>query len=95
MSVASRYEKYRAEKVGNKMKLEKIKVLPNETGYKLGEWYLLKHYTWGNKYNWFIAKELYVAIMSCEIGKLLDENKIEFVSSFKEGKQKLEEIIKD
>lgn len=54
-------------------------------GYKIGDYYLLKHYTWGNKYNWIISKEDFYAIMSCEVGKLFDEKRIEFVPSKKDG----------
>ena len=56
-------------------------------GYKLGNLYLFKQYTWGNKYSWVISKEFYLHIGSCEIGKLYDEGKIMFVNSCKEGKE--------
>lgn len=58
-------------------------------GYKLGDLYLLKQYTWGNKYSWVISKEYFLHIGSYEIGKLYDEGKIIFVDSCKEGKEYL------
>ena len=58
-------------------------------GYELNGKYLLKHYTWGNKYSWMIADKDYYAIMSCELNKLLDNGNIRFVDNFKEGKEEL------
>ena len=58
-------------------------------GYKLGDLYLLKNYTWGNTYDWVISKEKFIHIGSFEMGKLLDEGKIILVNSCKEGKELL------
>ena len=58
-------------------------------GYEYNNKYLLKHYTWGNKYSWIIADKDYIAIMSCEIGKLLDNGNIKFVDNFKIGMKEL------
>lgn len=56
-------------------------------GYKLGDWYLLKHYTWGNQYSWFISKECIMHMASYEWGKYYDTGRVEYVLSCREGKQ--------
>lgn len=72
-------------------KIEKIESYCGETGYKLGNYFLIKHYTWGNNYDWIISKED-KHFMSCEIQKEVDLGNIIFVNSCKDGKNKLLEL---
>ena len=83
------------------MKLEKmVEYLPDGTreilGYKVKgkEFYLMK--IWYNHmsfYKWAICID-YPITLSCEItNKELQENKVIFCNSFKNGKQKLEKML--
>ncbi len=58
-------------------------------GYEHNGKYLLKHYTWGNKFDWIISNKDFIKIMSCEITDLFDNGTIKFVDSFKQGKEEL------
>lgn len=77
------------------MKKEKFEVIrdwDNEVaGYKLGEYYLMKHYIWNNEYEWIINKTGVSSYFSCEFRDELDAGNIELVSSCKIGKQILRE----
>ena len=72
-----------------KMKLKKLYDGDNDIrGYEFNNKYLLKHYAWGNYiFDWIIADKDYYSITSCEFNKLLDNENVKFVDSFKEGKE--------
>ena len=75
------------------MKKEKVRTSTGEVkGYKIGDWYLIKQYNYfGSGYSWYISKEDHGQIMSCVIGRLLDNKEIEFVESMKDGTRIIEE----
>lgn len=75
------------------MKIKKIEDYCGEIGYKLGNYFLIKHYTWGNSFDWIISKEN-KHYMSCEIQKETDLGNVIFVDSCKEGKERLLELNK-
>ena len=63
-------------------------------GYRLGDWYLMKIYTWDNTYSWVINKTGRRVYQDCEFWKLVDEGEVETVGSCKEGKERLIELNK-
>lgn len=78
--------------MNKKVKIERLYDVDGEiSGYKLGEWFLMKDYYYGNYYSWYIAKtdkgfshyETYDAIKS---GAMI------IVSSYKAGIAKLKEL---
>ena len=77
------------------MKKEKLYTGDGENlrGYKIGNYYLLKHYTWGNKYEWLVSIENNT-YMECEIMEALENKKCFFVDSFKDGLEKIEKLDK-
>lgn len=57
-------------------------------GYQIGNYYLLKRYTFKNYFDWIITKNFDDAnLMMCEFDKKVNNNEIEFANSFKEGKE--------
>lgn len=58
-------------------------------GYKLGDYYLMKHYTFGNNYVWIINRTGDNFYLNCEICDLIENGKIILCENFKDGKQKL------
>ena len=64
----------------------------NVDGYKLGEWYLMKHYYWNNDYEWIINKTGKQHYTGYEFDKAQDNKEIEIVLSCKAGKQRLIEL---
>lgn len=70
-----------------KNKLKKINSSYIE-GYELGDYYLIKSYDWGNKYNWILSKECnyYGGI---EADRELNKGNIKYVGSCKNGKELL------
>ncbi len=75
-----------------KEKFEVIRDYNNEVaGYKLGEYYLMKHAIWGNDYEWIINKTGQTFYFSCEWREEYEAGNIELVESCKVGKQILRE----
>ena len=69
------------------MKIEKIRDYDGEImGYKLGSFYLMKIYTWGNSYSWCINSDGRFYYYQCE------QPEYGWYSSCKEGKAKLHEL---
>lgn len=64
----------------------------NITGYNLGDYYLLKMYSWGNDYEWVLSQEEEYPIYHHERQKKIENGDLVFVDSFKEGMQKLIEL---
>lgn len=63
----------------------KLKDSYGETvGYKLGGWYLMKVYTWGNSYEWALNKTGDSFYYKCE-----EHTGVDFFRTFKEGKAEL------
>lgn len=58
-------------------------------GYKLGHHYLLKHYTWGNNYEWIINTTGKFFYYNWEFENAWRNGEIELVNSCKAGKEKL------
>lgn len=61
-------------------------------GYKLGEYYLMKHYYWGNEYEWIINTTGKSFYFQTEFFNELHSGGIELVHSCKQGKQRLVEL---
>ena len=63
-------------------------------GYSLGDYKLVKHYTWGNSYEWVIAKrDTRVATTHCECWRQFDNGDIlEIANSCKTGKERLADL---
>ena len=61
----------------------------NVDGYKLGNWYLMKHYYWANDYEWIINKDGRQHYFTNEFHQLIDNGEIELANSCAEGKQRL------
>lgn len=77
------------------MKLEKLYHFGDNKevkGYKFGEYYLMKHYGWGNSYSWIINKTGENFYTSNEFSRAYDNGEVITVGSFKQGKQKLIEL---
>lgn len=67
------------------MKKEKIYYTDGKLkGYKIGNYYLLKHYTWGNKYDWLVSTKN-IVYMACELMDAIQKKECFFVDSFKIG----------
>lgn len=64
----------------------------NVDGYRLGNYYLMKHYHWDNTYNWIINKDGAMHYFECEFWKLVDLGEVEIVLNCKEGKKRLIEL---
>lgn len=64
----------------------------NVEGYKLGNYYLMKHYYWNNDYEWIINKDGTQHYPAGVFDKMLDSGEIELALSCKEGKQRLIEL---
>ena len=47
-------------------------------GYKLGNHYLIKHYVWGNEYEWIINKDGKDYYFAYEIMQLHDAGEVEW-----------------
>lgn len=60
--------------------------------YKLGEWYLVKKYTWGNEYCWIINKTGRSYTFNSEYFEAYDKGEIEPVLNCKQGKARLKEL---
>lgn len=56
-------------------------------GYKLGDWYLMKHYYWNNSYSWIINKTGKCMYTYCEWEKAYKNGEVEVVNSCKQGKE--------
>lgn len=77
------------------MKIEKLYDYDGQIdGYKLGDYYLMKLYTWGNHYEWIINKTGENHYYTCEFDKKLDNGEVILCDNFKQGKQKLIELNK-
>ncbi len=71
-------------------KIEKIRDDFGEiSGYKLGKYYLMKFYGFGGSYSWGINTSGNNFYFHCDIEKAGEEENLEWVESFKEGKKKL------
>ena len=60
--------------------------------YKLGRFYLIKHYYWNNNYEWLIQKDKEWLGFDSEISRGLENGTIEFGHSCKAGKERLIEL---
>lgn len=77
----------------SKIKFEVIRDFDgNVDGYKLGDWYLMKHYYWDNEYSWIINQTGRGFYGHYEFHKALESGEISIVGSCKEGKQRLIEL---
>ena len=59
-------------------------------GYKLGNWYLMKIYYWGNNYTWYVLStpEIYLSTYEkSQMHHVSGDNDQGYVSNLKEGKQ--------
>lgn len=82
--MANFFKEYQKQVKVDKLKLKKIYDWDNEVaGYKLGDYYLMKHYYWGNEYQWIINKTGESYYHNYEKGDYIT------VRSFKDGKAKL------
>lgn len=61
-------------------------------GYKLGNHYLMKHYTWMNQYSWIINNDGAVHYFDHEFWQKVDSGDVEICLSCKQGKQRLIEL---
>ena len=76
-----------------KVKFEVIRDFDgNVDGYKLGNWYLMKHYFWDNEFSWILNKDGRCVYSSYEYSKKYDAGEIIPVLSCREGKQRLIEL---
>lgn len=68
------------------MKKEKLYTTDGESlrGYKIGDYYLLKQYTWGNKYNWIVTIQEY-SYFNCELMDAIERKECFLVESMKDG----------
>lgn len=75
----------------SKYKFEKLRDSDGDIkGYKLGNNTLIKHYYWGNDYEWFVSREgREYAGFGTEITKRLMTGALEIAHSCKDGKQRL------
>ena len=61
--------------------------------YKIGDYYLAKHYSWNNYYDWVITKNLdYASGSTIDFNRRLELGDIRFANSYKEGKEELLKI---
>lgn len=75
------------------MKFEKIYDWDGEVrGYKLGDFYLMKHYHWGNNYSWIINKTGDTFYFGYEWDKAVRSGEVEMVLTCKQGKERLKEL---
>lgn len=72
------------------MKVEKIKSSYIE-GYTLGNYYLLKNYTFGNKYSWILSKEC-TYYGSYESDREYEQGNIKYVGTCSNGKELLKKL---
>ena len=63
-------------------------------GYKLGDRYLMKIYTWGNTYYWVVNKDGRRHYSQVEFSNAIASGEVEIVESCKAGKQRLIELNK-
>lgn len=56
-------------------------------GYKLGDWYLMKHYYWDNNYSWIINKTGKSVYSYYEWDMEYRNGNVEVVNSCKQGKE--------
>lgn len=74
-------------------KTPKFETLRDEDGvygYKLGNWYLMKIYSWGNSYTWYIFDKPTIHLYDYEkskMGPVGDGHEQGYVHNLKEGKQ--------
>lgn len=61
-------------------------------GYRLGNHYLMKHYTWNNNYSWIINTTGDNYYFGNEFWRLVDAGEIELALSCKQGKQRIIEL---
>lgn len=77
-------------------KFKKIYDSDNEViGYKLGKYYLMKIWGWGNRYDWAISDEPVCTYFLVEVDKRLEQGKMYFVNSCKKGKEELLRLAKE
>ena len=80
-------------KFGKTIKFEVIRNDENQIeGYKLGQYYLMKHYEWGNNYGWIINKTGQSSYFETDFWGDVESGEIVIVSSCKEGKMMLIEL---
>lgn len=62
-------------------------------GYKCGEFYIMKYYTWGNNYNWIINKDGRNYYFNFEFDEEVRSGNVILCESLKDAKQKVKEMI--
>ena len=62
------------------------------SGYKCGELYIMKHYTWGNRYEWIVNKDGANHYFTCEFDKFVENGEVILCESLKDAKQKVKEM---
>lgn len=73
-----------------RIKFEKIRDWDGEVkGYRLGKYYLLKHYTWNNYYCWGVTDTDEIPYSSVLLRKFEEEHFLRWVNSCKQGKELL------
>ena len=79
-----------------KVKFEKIyeelEDKPEVAGYKLGKYYLIKHFFWNNSFSWIINTTGKSNYSEVEFSDGYKSGEIILVTSCKDGKQKLIEL---
>lgn len=58
-------------------------------GYRLGDYYLMKHYIWMNDYEWIINTTGRTYYFDRDFRKLVDEGEIQLTSSYESGLKRL------
>lgn len=72
------------------VKFEKIRDYDDSVkGYRLGKYYLLKFYTWGNTYSWCVTDTADIPATDLNMLKFEKEHFVKWVFSCKEGKEML------
>ena len=64
-------------------------------GYECGGYYIMKHYTWANNYEWIINKDGKIHYYDCEFWKLVDSGDVVLCLNLKDAKQKVEKLLND
>lgn len=62
-------------------------------GYECGGYYIMKHYTWMNNYEWIINKDGKNWYADCEFWKLVDGDDVVLCLNLKDAKQRVEKLL--
>lgn len=76
------------------MKFEKIYDCDGiVSGYKCGIYYIMKHYTWCNHYEWIINTDGTNHYCESEFWKEVDNQNIYLCESLKQAKEKVKQLL--